>query len=229
MLNEDEKQRIIEEEILRDKIRRELANKLNSSSWRDIIWRLLNSAFALWFLSTVAMGSVIWTYSKWEEKRTILFKNAEIERQLKNEIGLRLSLFVSSLYAVKERGYDFESYSTALSLLNHPNFPEIGPRSLSSMAWELFTLAPGEKGKNAYAEAFGTYQRLENLVVTKSPGMLKTEIADNVSEICKMMKMLIMNGAFPGPTPIAFERVEKVMSPQKFQMSQINPPGEKTE
>lgn len=229
MLNDDVKQRIIEEEIFRDEIRTKLTNKLNSPSWRDTIWRLLNSAFALWFLSTVAIGSVIWMYSKWEEKRAILLKNAEIERQLKNEIGLRLSLFVSSLCAVEERGYDFESYSKALSLLNQPNFPEIGPRSLSSMAWELSTLVPGKKEKNAYADAFGTYQRLENLVVTKSPAMLKTQIGDSVGEICKMLNMLITNGAFPGPIPVAFERIRKVMSPQEFQMSQINPPREKTE
>ncbi len=231
MLNDDEKQRIIEEEIFRDNIRREVANKPNSSSWRNTMWCLVNSAFALWFLSTVAIGSIVWMYSKWEEKRAIRLKNAEIGRQLKNEIGLRLSLFVSSLYAVKEHDYDFESYSTALSLLNQPNSPEIGPRSLSSMAWELHTLVPGTKEKNAYAEAFGTYQNLETLVVTKSPGMLKTQIAENLDEICKMLNMLIMNGTFPGgSTPIVFERVKRPMPREEFRLNpQKNPPGKKTD
>ena len=110
---------------------------------------------------------------------------------MKNEIGLRLSLFRTSLEVVKRHNYDFESYSNALSLLNKPNFQDLGQRSLPSLDWEHYTILPDGKEKKAYGVAFVFFQTLEELAYTKFPNISKDEITKNVSKLVEDLNMVV--------------------------------------
>jgi hypothetical protein len=65
VLSEEDRQRIQQEEIFRQEIRRDLERaRATSQSLGHRITRFLNTGLGLWFLTTVAVGLVSFSYTK---------------------------------------------------------------------------------------------------------------------------------------------------------------------
>ncbi len=91
MLNEDDKARLRAEEMFRNSIQEELALKKPKPSAKSTLWMLLNSAFGLWLLSTLAVGFITWSYATYKESKTADNQKRELLRKLDTEITYRIS------------------------------------------------------------------------------------------------------------------------------------------
>jgi hypothetical protein len=87
MLTEEEQNRIRAEEVFRQEVRKSLEQE---DSKRRKLWPLLNSAFVLWALSTLAVGIVSLTYAQLQEQRAIVANNAETAEKIDTEMAARL-------------------------------------------------------------------------------------------------------------------------------------------
>lgn len=170
MLTEGDKDRITTEEIFREEVRRDMEMARPPLSKKKKLWTVLNSSFALWFMSTIIVGVISFSYAAWdksgeekrrsdEESRTVEREKTLATRKLDTEISSRLYYF-SQLLDIEETGISV----TPLLVLNNPSiaeypinvFPEFEKRTLQSLLWELVQVVPeSEKDeiKNAYEQA----------------------------------------------------------------------------
>lgn len=153
MLSEDEKARIRLEEVFREELREELKTA-KAKTWRKQALAFFNSALGIWLLSSVALGFVTWTYSRWTETLTKERENREAVEKLEIEIAARIKRFCSlatpSTFSDISRDSN-ETYFIALISLDNPSaqdklslgvFPEFAHRGLRSLLWELQTRVP---------------------------------------------------------------------------------------
>lgn len=89
ILSPEEISKIRQQELLRMQLRQELTE---NKEGKFGIWQFLNSNFGLWLLSTVAVGFITWSYTKWKETKEaradrdykISMLDAEITYRLNN-------------------------------------------------------------------------------------------------------------------------------------------------
>ena len=70
VLSKSRQDEIRAEEIFRIEIQEQIAAEKPSSNLLQRIWNSRNSAFALWFLSSVLIASLSWGYTQWETARS---------------------------------------------------------------------------------------------------------------------------------------------------------------
>lgn len=130
MLSEDDRRRIEAEEIFRVEVRRSF-NK-SSTSFDKKIWVFLNSSFALWLLSTIAVGGFTTIYT--HITNSIDEEKARIRkiRELDLEIEGRLSQFLISIEPLIDKNIDQKTFK----LKKNITFTEI----LNN--WETLKKAP---------------------------------------------------------------------------------------
>lgn len=180
-LHDETSERIYREEVYRAQVREQIAPKAGVKSSRAKFWAALNSAFSLWFLSTIVVGSATFFYTKCEHKRedariasnraiTLQQQRDLATRRIDAEIASRLS-YVHSLTRTQDVGAD--SLERALLILENPSeggypvnvFPEYSRRSLRSLLWDLLHDLPAntdeEKDERLRIEA--AYQRARHL------------------------------------------------------------------
>jgi hypothetical protein len=170
-------ERIYREETYRVQVREQIAKKADSKNSRGKFWEMLNSAFSLWFLSTIVVGSVTFFYTKCEHSREdariasdraiALQQERDLAiRKTDAEIASRLS-YVHSLTRTQEVGAD--SLEKALLILENPSeggypvnvFPEYSRRSLRSLLWDLLRDLPAndDEQKDERLRIEAAYQR----------------------------------------------------------------------
>jgi hypothetical protein len=92
VLSDEDRQRIRQEEIFRQEIRQDLEKaKASNQSFPRRVVNFLNTGLGLWFLTTVAVGLVSFSYAKWDEHNTKIRDNRTTERKLNIEISTRLT------------------------------------------------------------------------------------------------------------------------------------------
>jgi hypothetical protein len=151
VLSDSDKQRIRAEEIFRSEVRRELeAKKRQLRGWQRA-WSLANTSFGIWFLSTIVIGLVTWSYSSVQEHARTNERKAETVRKLDTELTGRIHGALVQLEALRRRlegkAYDAtrsETFATAVQALDSANsiYPEYRSRSFSSLVLELGLLVP---------------------------------------------------------------------------------------
>lgn len=171
MLTDQDKERILLEETYRREVREQFETHTAPKSVWERVSPILNSAFTIWFLSSIVLSVVGFLYTKWDvqrvgerEKRVreaqIKRDNELVVRKLDAEIANRLIVFtqlntiaVSSdndvlVYLVSEA--NVEAIARSLSELENPSlgeykisvFPEYANRSLRSLLFELKEIVP---------------------------------------------------------------------------------------
>jgi hypothetical protein len=146
MLSEEEKAHIRLEEVFREELREELKTA-KAETWRKRALAFFNSALGIWLLSSVALGLVTWTYTRWTETLAKARENREAVEKLDIEIAARIQRFESFVVD----GSRNVTYFIALISLDNPSaidkvspvvFPEFHRRGLRSLLWELYTRVP---------------------------------------------------------------------------------------
>jgi hypothetical protein len=158
MLSTEDKDRIRAEEVFREEVRRELADKKDGS-----VLRFLNSALGIWLLSTIVVGLFSWSYTVWKDSRASASQRAETVRRLEAEIASRVQFLQSYLPSVQNR----EDFWLALWAVEQPRvtqvtlsvFPEYNSRGLTALLWELKTELPKHE-RPSIDKAINAAQRL---------------------------------------------------------------------
>ena len=156
--SDEEKSRVQAEEGYRLEVRRELTAKEVAPKGKDRLWKILNSSFALWFLSSVVVAGTATGYARYEAKRSEEVKEVETIRRLDTEIAGRITearygLCMDLVYIDDRKNYTPASiYGYTLKYLNNsfandPNnpqdysiYPEFKTRTLRSLVFELSTM-----------------------------------------------------------------------------------------
>lgn len=158
MLLEEEKNRIRAEEVFRQEVRREIEAGMPKQSRGKLFWSVLNSSFALWFLSSVVIGGLTAAVTMYQKSHSERMQKNSIQMRLNTEIGNRISEDLVALRldtkTMESGKVFFESaiYNQAISYLdnkvtNYNNklldfsiYPEYRSRSFRSLIYELSTV-----------------------------------------------------------------------------------------
>lgn len=87
-LNNEDRSRIHAEEILRDEIRASLRER-ESTTWQSRVWKLLNSSFAIFLLSSVVLGAISWQYQRWVSNQNKQAERVQLREEASMELGYR--------------------------------------------------------------------------------------------------------------------------------------------
>ncbi len=154
-LSEQEKARIQAEEGYRLEVRRELKAKEAAPTGKDRFWKILNSSFALWFLSSVVVAGMAAAYARYESRRSDELKQAETIRRLDTEIagrivearyGLCVDLInidagttytPASIYGYTLKYFNNSFANDAGNPQDFSIYPEYKARTLRSLVFEL--------------------------------------------------------------------------------------------
>jgi hypothetical protein len=101
-----DRKRIYQEEVYRYEVRTQL-DRTGQKKGGGKIWTFVNSAFFLWFLSSVVVGIISYSYAKWDKQRELekeqrersaIIEQEKIQRarKLDSEISSRLVYFFFS-------------------------------------------------------------------------------------------------------------------------------------
>jgi hypothetical protein len=91
MLSDDDKNRIRQEEFYRQEVRQALEREKSQpkSGWGKFV-AFLNTGIGLWLLSSVALGFITWSYTKWDTNRIKARENRHTAEKVNLEISERL-------------------------------------------------------------------------------------------------------------------------------------------
>ncbi|HEV7388713.1 MAG TPA: hypothetical protein VGN73_08885 [Gemmatimonadaceae bacterium] len=90
MLSPEESLRIREEEVVRSEVRRELEAAGPKRSFGAKVWAALNSAFLLWFLSSIVLGVLTAAVSAHQRNRDVLDRREKLQYDLRTELAGRV-------------------------------------------------------------------------------------------------------------------------------------------
>jgi hypothetical protein len=157
-LPEAEQNRIRAEEIFRHEVTRKIETEAPKDSVGRRLWTLLNSSFALWFLSSVLVGGLTAAVTKYQKRYAERMRVLDLRRRLKTEISSRIADGLVALHLEEKRivkgaaYYALTIYNQTISYLdNHVTsegklldfsiYPEYRPRRFRSLIIELSALA----------------------------------------------------------------------------------------
>lgn len=169
MLTEDEKKHIREEELFRREVQQQFDAEKPPASIGKRLWSLMNSGFALWFLSSIVVGLFGWLYSNYQAHIIEQARERELRRKIINEVSHRatesLLVLMDARNKIDERDPDpprviFLRISAILDGKDKSNinsiYPEYRDRSFLSLLAELNSVV-SEKGKKYLGNAQELY------------------------------------------------------------------------
>ena len=135
MLTDNQKKLIREEEIFRCEVRTELEKRDAVTSTTGRLWRFINSAFGLWLLSSVMLGSLGFLYGYVQDTRRAKRDAQERLSRLRFEIKAHGWEFWGSL----ESAHDYTTYSVVFrEHLQRPKYKlsDFKDATMDQLLWE---------------------------------------------------------------------------------------------
>ncbi len=214
-LSAQDKERIRAEEIFRDEVRRQIEADSAKKSAQDSLWSILNSSFALWFLSSVVVAGITATFARYQRDHSARAQKNDIQRRLQTEIGSRIAEgLIAMRLEIKriDNGQTYwasDMYREALfyldnevrdntKVLDFSIYPEYRFRKLRSLLFEMTAVAEKSVHPQLSATKEGYTKLIELLDTTpmsedysKSPDMSVT--LDAVKKAIKILEGLQTN------------------------------------
>lgn len=214
-LSDQDKAHIRAEEIFRDEVRRQIEADSAKKSAQDNLWSILNSSFAVWFLSSVVVAGITAAFAKYQKSHSARAQKNDIQRRLQTEIGSRIAEgLIAMRLEIKriDNGQTYwasDMYREALfyldnevrdntTVLDFSIYPEYRFRKLRSLIFELAAVSEKSASTQLSATREG-YTKLIDLVDTtpmgedysKSPDMSAT--LDAVKKAIEILEGLQAN------------------------------------
>ena len=174
MITEEDKERIKFEEIFREEIRKILREK-EQSSFRKKSWKIINSPFGLWLLSTVLVGLVVFFYNDNKLKNEISVNNAATIQKLETETSNRLQHFKLALTNQEPSKIYYQKDDIAYMIdgviigdVTYARkkpvyiFPEYKERTMNSLLYEIGRLTIDKKQASTIIKARIILTRIQN-------------------------------------------------------------------
>lgn len=180
MLTEKEKNHLKAEEIFRIEVRKSLEQQEKKTFWQKV-WKLVNSTFGLWLLSTVVVGLVVSFYSDFRVERDIDSKNVETMRKQSTEVSGRLQKFRTSLLELPSDEYHSYRYTELAHMIDGTGvidqgsasperpifvFPEYKDRTMQSLLYEMEGLTKDKKQAATIKDGRIIISRIQNALTT---------------------------------------------------------------
>ena len=155
-LSEDVQRLLRAEEIFRAEVRRDLEKERGGGSDSTRFFERLNRPFTLWFLSSVILGLISFSYGMWTERRARSAENRAIVVKLDTEIDSRMRKSAHRLAVAAAPVGVRES----ITMLDQGTgiYPEFENRSMESLLWSLQELVPGVVEKQSVEQARAGYR-----------------------------------------------------------------------
>jgi hypothetical protein len=138
MLNEHQMKVIREEELFREEVRKDIEKKRVPQ--KEGLWHFANSAFGLWLLSSVALGSLGFLYGYVQDQRSAKRDAQERVSRLRFEIATHGRDFLQSF----DSAHDYRDYSIAFGAhLQRPRYKlsDFKDATMDQLLWEYRHLA----------------------------------------------------------------------------------------
>jgi hypothetical protein len=100
-MDKETRRRMREEEIFRQEVRKELEAEDANKSKPKAVWKALNSSFAIWFLTTVVIGLITWSYAAYSDYRQAATRKDEGIQRLDTEIAGRVGAALNVIENMK--------------------------------------------------------------------------------------------------------------------------------
>jgi len=104
-ISEEDRARIRAEEIFRDEVRASL-NVRESSTRMARLWKLLNSSFAIFLLSSVVLSGVSFQYQRWVASQTKKSEHVQLREEASLELNYRFVIMQGVLKEPSAKGRD---------------------------------------------------------------------------------------------------------------------------
>ncbi len=205
-MDEEIRRQLRAEEIYRQEVRKELEEQADKGKGAAI-WKALNSSFAIWFLTTVVVGLVTWSYAAYSDYRQAETRKKESIQRLDTEIAGRV---VAALYVIDNMKAEMDQ-GTAY-------FPRTGVFDEVAKALDLAPGAPRRGGvypefrERPFRSLLVELQRLES---TEKQNELKAASSEYVT-ILSNANRGTKAGARSGPdvnfTPAERDEMSKAIS-----------------
>lgn len=214
-LSAQDKERIRAEEIFRDEVRRKIEADEAKKSPQDNLWSILNSSFAVWFLSSVVLAGITAAFAKYQKSHSARAQKSDIQRRLQTEISSRIAegliamrleikridngqtYWASDMYREAAFYLDNEVRDNT-KVLDFSIYPEYRFRKLRSLLFEMTAVAEKSVRPQLIATKEGYTKLIELLDTTamsedgsKSPDMSIT--LDALKKTIEMLEGLQKN------------------------------------
>jgi hypothetical protein len=206
MLTEEEKKRITMEEIFREEVRKDLASKKQKSFFRKL-WVFLNTAFGLWFLSTIVIGLATFSYTALTQYDSDRLKQKESIKMLDIEITTRLYNFELTIRKVFNASWDLAQYEgvresrmefSLAELDGHSAFlpdknsntnvfPGYKNRTFQSLLIELHGLVPDSE-KTLIKQSLDSLSTIKEMLFSFPDGQSVEDLERMQNQIMKLVK-----------------------------------------
>ena len=183
-LSDETRQRIRAEEIFRDEVRRQLQPAQSTKSTAAAFFSALNKPLALWFLSSVVLTGIGWSYTSWEEKRAVSVHNRTQITKLDIEVYGRLKRASTRLDSARNP----VGLRDAIAMLDK-GFgvsPELANLSLEGLLLSLSWLVPKNE-RDELEKVRDAYHELQQLKSTPD---------EEAVEVIARVKSDYLNGSF---------------------------------
>jgi len=203
-INKTRHEQIHQEEIYRRDIRHALEKQDTKQTLKQKIWVAINSAFFLWFLSTVVVGSIAILYTQHTERSKESEQDQVAIRKLDTEIKSRLYYVATQIDPKRIEDINASNVLLSLekpSLESYPInvFPEYEKRNMRSLLWELHTLVPQmekveiESALNAAFHLRNMYEIYLELYEEITPSSASTTSIIDLMLLYYVKKLFVMN------------------------------------
>lgn len=196
MITEEDKKRIKSEEIFRAEIKESL-KKSEDKSIGKRSWKLVNSPFGLWLLSTVVVGLIVYFYNDNKLKAEISANNAATLQRLNTETAHRLQKFRLALVQQDPAKLYYQDADLAYmidgTLVDDGSpspqkpifiFPEFKDRTMNSLLYEMERLKDDKKKALSIKAARGILKDIkEELLDMDKPPRRNFSISQRISQI----------------------------------------------
>src|SRR5882757_2170407 len=162
VLTHQQRSQIRVEELFRAEVRRTLETQPDSPSPIRRLLKFLNTTLGIWLLSTVAVGTLSWSYGQFRDRNAEHDHTAEVVKRLDAEIGNRLADYRRRVEAAR----DTAELRIAIEQLDayRSLFPEYRQRTFVSLIWELHSATRGTQRFEIYS-ALRAAWRLHEMIV----------------------------------------------------------------
>lgn len=178
MLTDADRERIRQEEIFRAEVRSSLEPP---SNFRKRCWKLANSAFGIWVLSSIVVGSISWQYSQYTDYQEKQARQAALLSKSKFDLLVLCDVGLSRISDKTKLSYN--DISSAADLFRYePGIPdEMGGHQFSviEVLNELAPLSPSDKRVAAFRTRSYEVLRKANTILDNYRGWISSSDPDD--------------------------------------------------
>jgi hypothetical protein len=143
MLDQPTKERIKEEELYREEVRREIRARMPVTPLQRLS-TFVNSSFGMWLFTTVIAGGAVWVLTTWRDSQRADADRRLTIQHLDTEIATRLDRLAIRLPLLQSR----RQFSEAIEALDQPGSRIYGSAAYPEYAgWSLLALLRDLRGR----------------------------------------------------------------------------------